>query len=289
MDSGPLYGGIADARMPVASFDLGAGVTLSSAEAHLMRPFLMTYRRPESSFPAMMAATGSFGFDVVAELYLPENFQRSQWFDRANTIWWLAALLRLRATPRLRVPVLSDASFSDLSFSRTQRFWPVELEADRTKLIFDASAGDAVSIDDLTWVRDHWLEAGRLMHQKRELNTLFQAFDQCSHARDPLLALLLMWSSLEGMFSPARTELRFRIALNLASFLEPPGPSRAGLQKECAKLYDARSAAAHGKPDVALEPLTETYLLIKRVLMKIIETNHVPTGLEIEEAVLHGR
>jgi len=50
------------------------------------------------------------------------------------------------------------------------------------------------------------------MRQKREFNILFQAFDQSAHARDPLLALLLMWSSLESMFSPARTELRFRVS-----------------------------------------------------------------------------
>jgi hypothetical protein len=196
MTESNLYAGIAEVLVPEGTFQFGEGVTLAPAHAHLMRPFLMTFRRPDSSFPGMMSASGSFGFDVVAEFFFPKEFQRNPWFDRLNSVWWLTALLRLRATPLFRVPVLSNASFSALALSSKQSFWPVELEAERTRLLLEPNAPDSVSTHDLIWVREHWLSAARLMHESREFNVLFQAFDQSSFARDPLLALLLMWSAL---------------------------------------------------------------------------------------------
>jgi hypothetical protein len=289
MTSIDVYGGIADVQVPEGTFEFGEGVTLAPAQAHLMRPFLMTFRRPDSSFPGMMSAEGSFGFDVVAEFFLPEAFQPSQWFDRIGSVWWLAALVRLRGTPHLRVPVLSNASFSALSLSSKQSFLPIHHEAERTRLVLDPSATDAVTTSHLFWVRDYWLSAGRLMHRSREFNVLFQAFDQSSFARDPLLALLLMWSGLESLFSPGRSELRFRVSANIAAFLEAPGESRASLQRHSAKLYDSRSAAVHGRPELADKPLLETYALLKRVLIRIIENNHVPTVSELESALFCGR
>jgi hypothetical protein len=284
-----LFGGISEVRLPSCEFDFGGGVSISPAEAHLMRPYLMTYRRPESSFPAIMSSKGSFGFDIVGEICIPASFDTDEWFDQPNSVWWLAALIRLRATPMLRVPVLSNASFATIALNKGQSFWPVEVEAERRRLVLDPDAPSEVKDDDLVWVRNHWRSGGRLMRETREFNVLFQAFDQTSFSRDPLLALLLMWSALEGMFSPARTELRFRIAANIATFLEPPGEGRALLQKSCAKLYDARSAAAHGRPEAATEPLVATYALLRRVLIKILESNEVPSPAAMEEALLYGR
>jgi hypothetical protein len=87
---------------------------------------------------------------------------------------------------------------------------------------------------------------------------------------------------LEALFSGGRDELRYRISAGMASFLEPAGLSRLGLQKEIAKLYDSRSAAAHGRFEEAGEPLVETYALTRRALTKIIEDDHVPTRAELE-------
>src|SRR5947209_3107454 len=118
-----IYGGIADVSVPPESFELGAGLSLAPTEAHLLRPCLMTYRRPESSFPAMKTAHGSFGFDITAEIFVPKEFEPPSWFDRPNTVWWIASLLRLRATPRVRVPVLSNVSFKTGLTDSSARFW----------------------------------------------------------------------------------------------------------------------------------------------------------------------
>lgn len=281
-DESDLYGGISEVCAPEQGFDFGEGLKLTPAQAHFMRPCLITARRPEDSFPAMQSACGSFGFDIVAELRVPATFSRAEWFDRPNTIWWITALLRLRGTPRLRVPVLANRSFSDVMRARPGSFWPVETESERTRMILDPEAEDTISPDALAWVRDHWLDAGNLMQTSREFNVAVQAFDQSSFARDPTLALLLLWGGIEAIFSPAISELRFRISSNIAAFLEPPGKTRAETQQRTAKLYDARSAAAHGRREDAEAPLIETYALMRRALLKIIANRHVPTKSELD-------
>ncbi|MBE0531583.1 MAG: hypothetical protein IH626_12200 [Rhodospirillales bacterium] len=152
-------------------------------------------------------------------------------------------------------------------------------------MILQPDARKSVLRQDLLWIREHWIEASHLMHISPEFNLALQAFDQSSFERDPMLALLLLWGALEALFSPARAELRFRVSVYLATFLEPPGPARALLQRDVARLYDARSAVAHGHKDKVETPLIDTYELLKRVLLKIIEQNEVPTIDDIEAAL----
>ena len=198
----------------------------------------MTFEKPETSFPAWQSAHGSFGFDIVAEIKVPSDLNLPQWFDRPNTIWWLAALLRLRASPLLSVPLLSNVSFSKALESSAPSFWPVESESERTRLVLERTAGNSIAKEDLEWVRAVWIDGGRLVLASEELNLAFQAFDQSSFTRDPKLALLLLWGGLEGLFSPSSSELRFRVSTNIATFLEPPGEGRGLLQRKAAKLYE---------------------------------------------------
>lgn len=51
------------------------------------------------------------------------------------------------------------------------------------------------------------------------------------------------------------------------------------------KLYDARSKVAHGAGSEEVEPLVETYALLRRALIKMIEEQHVPTREELESSL----
>jgi hypothetical protein len=94
--------------------------------------------------------------------------------------------------------------------------------------------------------------------------------------------LISLWGALEAFFSPSTTELKFRISALIASFLEPPGKQRATLQKDVAKLYDMRSAAAHGKPRHEQADVLNTFNLLRRVLFAFIDDKSVPTKDELE-------
>jgi len=54
------------------------------------------------------------------------------------------------------------------------------------------------------------------------------------------------------------------------------------LQKAISKLYDSRSAAAHGREDKKRDSLQETYTIARRAVVRMIEDNRVPTHVELE-------
>jgi hypothetical protein len=99
------------------------------------------------------------------------------------------------------------------------------------------------------------------------------------------VSLLAMWGALELMFCPAKQELRFRVAANIAAFLEAPGSARLELHRRALKLYDARSEAAHGARARSDSAWVETTSLVRRILIKILESSHVPTRQDLDHAL----
>lgn len=83
-------------------------------------------------------------------------------------------------------------------------------------------------------------------------------------------------------------ELRYRLALRAARFLEAPGPQRVDTFVAVRQLYDLRSQVAHGAtPDTGsasgrrklADTMLEAPRLLRRALQKLIE-GHGPTGLD---------
>lgn len=289
LDEFELFGGLSGARLPVEVFNFGRGIAVSRTYAHLMAPFMMAFSPAEHGRPHLApwrAAKGGFAFDIDAQIHVPREFKPPEWFDRLNTVWWFVALLRFRATPFVLVPVVASGPFAKAKDDNEEtHFWPMEVE--QRLLILEEKASHEICEDDLEWIRRHWWDAGKLMNRSQEFSLLFQACAQCMFARNPALALLSLWGALEGLFSPAKTELRFRVSANIAAYLEPPGLPRMELQKKVAKLYDARSQAAHGGADLPKDALQESYALTKRVITKVIEANNAPNREELD-TVLFG-
>ena len=286
LDDCDLYGGIAGAELPVEQFDLGHGVVLSRTYAHLMAPFMMAFSPAQPGKPhptPWRAAKGGFGFDILAQLHIPSDFSLPDWFDKFNTIWWLAALMRFKAAHSVIVPVVASDAFCRAREGEDEiTFWPIEVDSQRLQMIVNPSI---LLEEDLRWVRDHWADGGHLLIENQSFSLLFQSFDQSLFARNTALALLSLWAALEAMFSPARSELRFRVSANIAAYLEPLGQARLTLQKKVAKLYDARSAVAHGTSQSEDDAFRDTYDLVRRIVMRILGDYHVPTREELEQTL----
>ncbi len=289
LDDNDLFAGLSGAQLAIDSFDLGEGVTLSRTFAHLMAPFLMAFAPAEPGKPhpaPLRAASGGVGFDVMVQLHIPQDFDTVDWFDKLNSVWWFVALLRFRASHTVVCPVISDTAFSAAADCEHEPHF-IPMEADPTRL--QLAVKPSILLEkDLDWIRQRWRAAGALMRQSQQFATLFQAFDQSLFVKNPSLALLLLWGALETIFSPARSELRFRISANIAAYLELPGAQRLELQKNVAKLYDARSDAAHTTSSRDPEALHQTYALTSRVLERIIERGGVPSRDDLDQDLLGG-
>ena len=102
-------------------------------------------------------------------------------------------------------------------------------------LVVDSEARRNISETDGAWVAKHWVEASSLYQSNDNFRVLLEATDQCIFIRHRSLALLSLWSGLEAIFSPDKSELRYRISGGIASFLEPAGIPRMNAQKAIAK------------------------------------------------------
>ncbi len=285
IESQPIYAGISLVSLETRSFDLGHGLTLTPTYAHLMAPFVMAFAPapPGKPHPApWSAATGGLALDILVQLFVPPEIEPPGSFDRLNTVWLIAALMRLTASPLVQVSVISDQAFSAVSNSKEQpELLPVEVSGRR--LLPVENPGTVLDATGLAWVRDHWFDAGKLLSQSEDLSTAFQAFDATTMAASISVAMMTLWGAIEQIFSPAKQELRFRVSALLASYLEPPGLDRLTLHKRIIKLYDKRSEVAHGATGGNAQAFRDTYALIAKALLKIIEQRHVPTRDELEQ------
>jgi hypothetical protein len=94
-----------------------------------------------------------------------------------------------------------------------------------------------------------------------------------------------LWAGIEALFE-IQSELRFRLAIQIASILEPRGSTRRDLYRRVKKLYDVRSKAVHGSAlskDKMDEHIVEVRALLSRLLCKFTELGKVPNEEELED------
>ena len=96
------------------------------------------------------------------------------------------------------------------------------------------------------WVKQHWEKALDLMESSVEFKLAMDVYLTSQFIQNSAMVMVAVWGALEAFFSFEKSELRFRVSSNLAAYMVPRGPDRTAQQKRVAKLYDARSAAAHG-------------------------------------------
>jgi hypothetical protein len=281
-----LYGGISGAKLLTDEFDFGANVRLRNTYAHLMAPHIMAFSPPRSSgghHPApWKPAKGGFAFDIHIEISVPVAIDAlGKDFDAKETIWWIAALLRLAQVPQVLVPVISDRAFDIIANSPDEpTLQPFEI----TQRIFRPpdDSTPVLDLELLNWAKDKWLPAGRLLAENSRFYSALKAFDSATVRMKTSSSMLALWGAVEQLFSPSPTELRFRVSSLMASYLSPPGHKRLELYKKILKLYNDRSLAAHSAQEVDVGPLVETYVLLRNSLVRMVDEVKVPTHDDLE-------
>lgn len=279
----PMYGGISGAKLPVAEYDLGEGALLRATYAHVMSPFLTAFSPAEPGKPhppPWHAVSGGLSHDVHIELKVDAS-GNPEWLIGTRALWWIVALLRLKASWMLSSPVFADCPFQDIPKTSGARLFPFEMISRRGVQVDDQI--HELDLDDLSWVAQNWKRAGKLFHRDRNFAQAFEAFDYSATISSPALGLLTLWGALEHLFAPSKQELRFRVSANIACYLADSGEGRLQLHKKLVKLYDERSQAAHTANNIEAEAASETFAIMKLVLEKIILDDGVPSLQSLEK------
>ena len=263
--------------MPVPEYDLGNGAILKAIYAHVMSPFLMAFSPAEPGKPhppPWSAVSDGISHDVYIELKI-DSAANPEWLIGTQALWWIVALLRLKASWTLCAPVFSDCPFHEIPKKSGVKLFPFELIT-RRRVHAENSLPD-LSLEDLAWISKNWKSAAQLFHRDRNFALAFQAFDNSTTISSPALGLLTLWSALEHLFAPSKQELRFRVTALIACYLTEAGEERLQMQKKLAKLYDQRSQAAHTAETIEAEAASESFAVMQLVLLKIISENRVPS------------
>jgi hypothetical protein len=268
-----LYCGISGARLEDEEAKLGHGVTLRRIARRL------TARELADALPEpqrLLHGWRSGEVALTAQLFLPGDFQPPRWLDRVNGAWWFAMLLRLRVSPRARIPLLAaDPLTSEGRRSTPGRLWPLEVEERAPWLDVPAGSATSLGAPELDWLRAHWLLSGRRVARHPRLNRAARRLDEAYATGDPQVAFLALCRALETLLSPAG-EPSPRLPSHLEGFLGEPRTADA------MEDLEAERARAEDGVDPEPESLARAYDLVRRVLLKVIEEDHVPTEAEIQ-------
>jgi hypothetical protein len=277
-----LYGGLSGVPLAIQEFKVCEGLTIRKTYAHLMAPYVLAFappERPGSHHPGpWKPAHGGLGFDITAEIVLAEACRPTS-FDRVNTLWWTLALLRLATGAPLRMPVISDTSFSDAAHSPAEpTFWTAEMLPHQLLLASDPPA--IISHEHLKWVQSSFLPGARLMDIDH-FNRAVQTFDTVIWAHSLGSAIVLLWAALETLFRPGRANVTKTLATCAAAFLCPPGGDRDRMYQKVERLYEARGSAAHNSQVPATEQRRDSFLIARQCISKCIEEAKLPDAKEL--------
>lgn len=287
-----IFLGLSGVSFEVDEFDFGHGIRLTRTYAHIFAPFMAAFERPHGKGQPhggpWKVVNGGLACDVGYQLYIPIEFAKDEWFDRLNTAWWFLSLLRLKCSSLLLGPVTSNFDFSLIGVHNLDAvFHPIEFNSD--VLPIDDDRDKIVTREDLEWVKAKWSSAGILFRNNENFADAFVSADRCLHEQRPSTSTVIIWGALERLFADFKQELNFRVALNIASYLEHVGPDRLNLFATAKKLYGARSKAAHGRRHEDYEAYKQSYILLRRSLIAMIEADAVPNASDLERYVLEGR
>lgn len=284
-----LFAGVSGVELEsLVKYELGHGIFLGPTYAHIFASFMMAFAPPSKKGEAhpgpWKPASGGLAYDIKVELAIPTDLECGDKFGHYQALWLFAALLRLKVAPIVTVPVISTVAFSD---ARTEppdaHFFSMEVFPGLVSKSNDSVIYATAS--DIAWLQKHWPIAKNLMESSHGFARAFKSYDGAHFSRVAADAIIILWGALEQLFSKKDQELSFRASATIAAYLEPPGEERENLFKKIRKLYEQRSKVAHGTELKEQDACVDTFELVGRCLIAMIENSKVPNVSDLERNI----
>lgn len=197
----------------------------------------------------------------------------------------IISAIRTRSQVDILVPVVANVSWNII---RT-----VEAETCMTHMLEDVPSAHSLNlaptilIEHLKWVDAH-LESWIELQQEATFLLAVDAMTTHHHHANLRMSAAALWSGFEALFG-INSELRFRLALMAAAYLEDRGPERLSLYQRIKKLYDYRSKAVHGgatTDEMLVKHIIEVRGLLSRLLCRMTEQRRLPSTDDFEALLL---
>lgn len=293
MGEDAIHLGLSGFKLGDQTVSLGKGIELRPTYGHVFSTDVLALAPPRipGTFHAgrWSATSRNPGRDITASLVVPADLGVHR-LDATGVGMTIVTLLRLWVDPEVVLEVRTTAplaEFKDHPPSDDPKMVAMLFSTRERHVHFVLSNRDNY-LDRLDWVREHWEAACGLRCTAPEFDFAITTFDSSQSLPNTAMCLVSIWGAIEAIFSPHKAELAFRASSQLAAYLEPRGATRLAKQRQIAKLYQVRSAAAHGAPKHNSDELLQTYELLRMAIIRMIERREVPTRERLEELLFGG-
>lgn len=266
--------------------EIEPGITLEPVEVQMFSAPIMAFKhsQAETHTPGpWKSVAGGFVFDISAQLTVSTDTAR-RYGDPKKLMSTIVFLTKINISPSIRLLYTSDLSVEDIERAEgtIARVEPVEVWDLHFRLQMTEPVDYRIAINR---IRHQLPVASRLHNDSDEFRIVSDAIQYGQYRRNREMLIVDLWAALEFVFLSNGPELSFRLSTLLSSYLEPPGQARYELFKQVRSLYGKRSGAAHGHPKHSSPDLVETFELLRRVAVKMLDNERVPDKLELERAV----
>ncbi len=286
-DNSKVYLGMSGVKISFDELVLPKGVIARRVYAHFISPHMVALESPtrEKLAPSPWKSVRGSSDKIVCwelEVDLTKKPKGVEAYDYVKTI---ISLLRLGLSPQLHCFLISSVSFaSKAEFNNSD---PEVSLWETNRVLVLKGANDELSQSMFGWIAENLERCIVLIYKHYELKLAVSSLDEVNFQQSLPMSLVLLWGALEAIFTKDKAELRFRVSIMVASYLEPDDGDKAYLlYKKIAKLYNERSKAAHGDNSVNQETLLQTYDLLYKSVEKMFEQNSVPTKENLERSLL---
>ncbi|CZY31469.1 HEPN domain-containing protein [Enterobacter hormaechei subsp. xiangfangensis] len=202
-----------------------------------------------------------------------------------NIGWWILSAIRCRTLIEVLVPAVANVSW-DVFPAMNSNSCEVQLLEDvpATRRIDTVKE---LSLEALDWVQqylENWITLLEFPAFRLAIDSL-TTHNQHANLRMSAAAL---WAGIEALFG-INSELRFRLAIMAAAYLEERGVQRLEAYRRIKKLYDYRSKAVHGgvtSDHHLVEHIIEVRKLLSQLVCRMTELGRMPTVEDYEERLL---
>lgn len=232
---------------------------------------------------AIFSAIGRYAYQIQHELTVSrEHVENDQ--QAFNVAWWIVSALRIRALSEILIPAVADHSWSTIA-AVTDGTCHAQLVEDVPQA---RRFGAPVQVQqvDLDWVSSNLTRFADLLEQPN-FRLAVESLSTHHFSTSERMMVASLWAGIEALFG-IQSELRFRLAVVVASVLEPRGEARRDLYRMVKQLYDTRSKAIHGSPLTKVkieEHILEVRKLLSRLLCSFVEAGAVPTEEQVEALI----
>jgi hypothetical protein len=146
---------------------------------------------------------------------------------------------------------------------------------------------DSFKKEDAEWIDKYFDPFNALAADSEQFRFALEAAVDWRYSKDARAAIARLWAGLEAIFG-INSELVYRMALSMASLLEPRGTTRKVKFEKIKQLYNVRSKAVHGEPigkEALLQCMDESYCLLRDLLVHIASRGRFLSKAELDNAI----